>query len=247
MSRSCRRTRDGRRVPRKSTSGSRLRQPGTPQPAPPGETRVIAESLEIQTLPSGPAAMPDGRKPVPRDGLSPSGATSTECPEVSTAQTWTRPSSPEPSTQIFPSGPGAIAGPSAAASGIVNSSTSPVVVIRPIRFVPVSGNQRFRSEPTAMSPGLIDSAERNSMRGAGRSVAAGALPCCAATARASRTTVRRHDAATRDLPAVILMDGIRTARGDRLESLLPASPDGRILRRREIPTRPLELRAPNLL
>src|SRR6266404_7811413 len=63
---------------------------------PAGETRAIAGSFETQTFPSGPAARPAGRKPIPRGELSPRGATATEEPEASTAQTCTRPSNPDP-------------------------------------------------------------------------------------------------------------------------------------------------------
>src|SRR5438874_1125491 len=160
---------------------------------PAGETRAIAEYFETQTFPSGPAASPEGRKPIPRDGLSPRGAMATEEPDASTAQTCTCPSSPEPTTQIFPSGPRAIARPSAAVSGIVNSRTSPPVVTRPTRFVPVSGNQRWPSGPTAMSPGVIDSAEATDDASC-RSTAAGDAPEGPTSPRASREAAIRHEA-----------------------------------------------------
>jgi len=82
-----------------------------------GETRSISARLAIQTFRSGPDARLLGRKLRTR-GRSESVATSAATPERLSAQTWTFPSRPKPTTQIRPSGPAAMASPRAAAPGI---------------------------------------------------------------------------------------------------------------------------------
>src|SRR5262249_25038507 len=127
---------------------------GNRESCPDGEIRSISERFAIQTLRSGPAAIPLGRKL--RTGVrSPSDTTSAAAPETPTAQTWTFESAPNPTTHTRPSGPAEIAWPRAAAPATATSVTKPAVVIRATRPVPTSGNQRLPSMPTAMSPGRI--------------------------------------------------------------------------------------------
>src|SRR5262249_1863355 len=107
---------------------------GNRESCPDGEIRSISERFAIQTLRSGPAAIPLGRKL--RPGVrSPSDTTSAAAPETPTAQTWTFESAPNPTTHTRPSGPAEIAWPRAAAPATANSVTKPAVVIRATRPV----------------------------------------------------------------------------------------------------------------